>query len=236
MLDTLRDNIKKAQLEKDEQARDANPFQTAISPMAFQGNPDQQKMAGSSAQKTAALADNSLASNVQKAQQSTVEQAQQQAAPSQDLQEAKSTQEYQADAATERAKNWSQKMAGFGSLGGRVESLIMQNLGGPEDSQPVTSSQFELNDELIAGMSMPGQEESVRNAINAFQSAATPKEAFQALADASSSFQDPTASMMEIMKMAYKNDPEAQKKAVADAIANDLMDPDQITKIGRAHV
>lgn len=230
---TLRDQIKKAQADQDKAAQEANPYSTPISPGALQtSNPDVQKMAGTPAQKDKALSDTAtLTSSVQKAQEqkSTIEQAQAQAAPVQDLEEAKTTQQYQADAATEKAKAWAESMSSFGSLSGRVESLIQEQIKGPGDGELTVAPEFEVDYEIVDSMALPGQETAVREAVAAFQTAATQEEAFAALASASGSFADPSAAMMEFMNMAYKNDPDAQKQMVANAIASNIMDPDQLT-------
>ena len=238
MADTLREQIKKAQAEKDQAAQEANPYSVPLSPGALSTtNPDVAKMGGTPAQTQKALSDSAtLMSSVQSAQaqppvqeQTTVQQAQAQGMPSQELQEAKTTQQYQADAATEKAKAWAESMSSFGSLGGRVESLIQQQIKGPGDAQTTAPTEFELDQEIVSSLALPGQEEAITAAVQAFQAAATPELAFQALADASSSFQDPSSNMMTIMQMAYKNDPDAQKSMVANAIANNIMDPDELT-------
>ena len=240
MVDTtlsLRDRIKKQQAEQEEAQRDSNPYKVAISPMAFgSSSPDQNKMAGTPAQKQSELQSAvsvETTPTVQPKVAGTVEKYQQQAAgTSQDLAEAKTTQQYQADAATERAQAWSEAMSSFGSLGGRVQSLIMNQLGGGalDEGQVATAgTSFEVNDDLVAGYASPGQEGAVKAALESFQSAATPEAAFQALAAASSSFKDPNSALMEIIGNSYKNDPAAQQQVVANAIANNIIDPDQLT-------
>ena len=233
MADTLRDNVKKAQMQKEEEQREANPYQAAVSPAAVQtSNPDVAKMAGTPAQKDAALEQAATVETIQQEQPAgatAIEQSQQMAAAqSSELMEAKTAQQYQTDATAEKAKAWSETMKGFGSLGGRVESLIQAQMTGPADGQPVTGPAFEIDEGLVSSLAAPGQEEAVTQALQSFQSAATPEEAFQVLADNSAAFSNPD-SAVEFIKQAYKNDPAAQSQMIAEAIANNVINADEMT-------
>lgn len=232
---TLRDQVKKAQQQKEEEAQEANPYSNPVSPGALQTtNPDVQKMGGTPNQTQSALESAVTVETTTKDQPqavSAVEQSQQVAAGSStDLDEAKSQQEFAHDAATEKAAQWSENMKGFGSLGSRVEALIMDQVAGT-GSDAMTAATFELDDKLIAEFAAPGagNKAAIKDAMGAFQSAATQEEAFNALSSASQYFKDPSADLMNFIKQAYKNDPASQNEMVARSIADNVINPEELT-------
>jgi hypothetical protein len=241
---TVQDRIKKQkeEAEKRKQAQ-ADAGSAPITPLGVSGlgsTPDQAKMAGTPATQSAAQMGTPAAqppSEGDTLAQAAMQQEQAAAVPQDatlqtELGE-KSFEDQQRDKAQERAAQFSQKMETFGSLGNRVETMVSGAFSGVtgegELKNLAADVGFEIGD--VQGLMADGTDEaSMKKLLSDFsavgQDDATA--AFQLLVDNQSMFKNPSSGIMSFVDKAYKKDSATMHQTVANLVANDIVDPDQV--------
>ena len=185
--------------------------------------PDQAKMMGTKQQKEAAL------------QKAATQQEKLKAAPQEELLATElgeqTFENKKADIATEKAREFSQKMSGFGSLGERVEAIVLDQFD--TANKKIAVGAFELDDaQLDEWAKTPEDKETVRKAFEDFDKyirEGDNEKAYEALASASSSFSNPSASAITMFEDVYKMSGDDLTDAVADSIANGIIDPGEVS-------
>jgi len=203
------------------------------SPLAGAGtdmSPDEAKMMGTKQQKDKALQDAA-------SQNQRLAQAPQDSLLATRLQEM-TYQETPEDKATQRAKEFSQKMADFGSLGEGVERKVEREFAGKDDP---TIATLDIPEATLTGLIKPGQEAGMAEFIEGFNTLVTGGKLFDAegnerdidaaglLAESSGLFADGDATTaLDLIKKSYP-DPEMQKSVVSNAVADGIIDADDMT-------
>ncbi len=137
------------------------------------------------------------------------------------------------DAVQERAAKFSQDMAAFGSLGQRVENMVTGAFSGVTAEGDIKNLAkdvgFEISDvnSLIADGT---SEEDMHQLLSDFSDIGREDAdaAFQLLVDNQHKFKNPHSGIMSFVDAAYKKDPATMHKTVANLVANDIIDPDQV--------
>ena len=208
-----------------------------VTPLAAKAtgvNPDQAKMAGTPAQTNAASA------NILGTPQDTVAQAATQqdaltAAPREDtLQQRLATRSYDdatRNSAQERAAAFSEKMKNLGALGDRVQNLVFDQFTGL-DTQDIPVSTFEVDQDQIANYAAEGvtpeQITPVLNEFNTLIQGEDPQKAYDYLASNSDLFND-SSGLIEMISQSYGADKTGQIDAVANLVAEGVLDPEEIS-------
>ncbi len=133
-------------------------------------------------------------------------------------------------AAQQKASEFSSKMQQFGALGGRVEALVAESFKAPEEAAAI-GGVFDISEIPDSELALGVTQEQVQTVLVEFQrlGATDPEAAFSYLADNQALFSNPNASLITIVKTAFKSDPTAMHAAVAQLVADDIIDPDKIT-------
>ena len=208
-----------------------------VTPLAAQAtgvNPDQAKMAGTPAQTNAASA-NILGTSQDAVAQAATQQDALTAAPREDtLQQRLATRSYEdatRNSAQERAAAFSEKMKNLGALGDRVQNLVFDQFKGL-DTQDIPVSTFEVDQDQIANYAAEGvtpeQITPVLNEFNTLIQGEDPQKAYDYLASNSDLFNDSNG-LIEMISQSYGADKTSQIDAVANLVAEGVLDPEEIS-------
>jgi len=205
------------------------------SPLAAAGTemtPDEAKMAGTKQQKDKALQDAATQSQVAVPQSSLLATR---------LEE----QAYQAtpeDKATMQAKEFSQKLSEFGSLGQGVEDKVQAEFAHQAEMNDPTVVSLNIPDEELATITAPGVDPATMSKfMEDFNTLATGGKLFDAdgnerdidagafLSENQGLFNDQNIETgLDLIKASYP-DPEMQKQMVSQAVAKGIIDADELT-------
>ena len=213
---------------EEEKAKQLGLTQTAkITPAAVAadgGNKDQMKMAGTPQQKAPALA--------QAAQQGQRLADQDQTL--QTYQEEKTFENTATDAAATQAREFSEKMGAFGSLGKRFENLVYQDIA--EGSAGPAS--LDINRDAVKNLMLDTADEGVVDeavqVIQDYQDAVKRRKAGEAvnpnevLKAGKKYFKDGGSGLLDLLKDMFPDDVELDQ-AVASNIAEETIDPEEMT-------
>jgi len=217
----------------------------AISPLTEKtlngnNNPDSTKMAGTAAAQQGVA--NQQAKDPTAVQNGALAQQQDQQVQQRNLQaEAKSVADFRSEgvekaqeAAAQKSEKWASDMAQFGSLGQRVSTAVQEEMAAGGE----VAAQFEVNHELMDNatktLSTPGNEVAARgvmdNVIGSLQSGDSAG-AVQNLIDNAQLFNVDTtnsAAALTTIFEALEIDPSQQQAMVSDALAEGIVNPEQM--------
>lgn len=240
----LRDGINKAY--EDQQKLQNQAGSQAISPLTERvannnTNPDSLKMSGTQAATQGAV--NQMAKDQTAVQNGALAQQQQGAQQQRDLQAGgQSVADFQSEAVEQaqkqvdqNAQEWAKNMAGFGSLGQRVSTAVQEEMAaGGQVAQEFAVNQETIN-QAVKGLSTPGKEQEATTAINGILDslqAGDSATAIQTLINNATNFNVDTsnssAALTQIFE-ALQIDPSSQQQMVTSALADGIVDPDNLT-------
>jgi hypothetical protein len=240
----LKDGINK--VVQDQQKLQNQATSQAISPLTERvannnTNPDSLKMAGTQAAQQGAASQ--LGKDQQAVQNGALAQQQQGAAQQRDLQSTgQSVADFKSEgvekaqeAIDQKAQQWSQQMARFGSLGNRVSTAVQEEMAAGGQ----VAEQFEVNqqvmDEAVKALSVPGQEAGTTQTIQSILDSVQSGDAQSAITTLMNNAQqfnvdttNSSAALTQIFE-ALNLDPSSQQAMVTNALADGIIDPDNLT-------